>query len=46
VISRRSAARGPGVAALLREAGVAGAFMEAIRWDVAVKLYERYSHEG
>jgi hypothetical protein len=45
VISGRGPARGPGVAALLRAASVADAFMEAIRWEVAVKL-ERYTHEG
>jgi hypothetical protein len=35
-----------GVVALPRAACVADAFMEGIHWDVAVKLYERYSHEG
>lgn len=29
-----------------KAASYVDAFMEAIRWDEAVKLYERYSHEG
>jgi hypothetical protein len=45
VVCRQGPKLSHGVAALLRAVCVADAFMEAIHWDVAVMLYERYSNE-